>query len=103
MSKIIDFYVLAHFANWFIAALILRDSYILHFWSVLDEILELSLKSIRPNFAECWWDSLLLDVVFANTAGIFLGMCYIRAVGSMEYDWLGRKDAKSIWEWKIWT
>mmetsp|Transcript_37517 Transcript_37517/g.6745 ORF Transcript_37517/g.6745 Transcript_37517/m.6745 type:complete len:84 (+) Transcript_37517:285-536(+) len=54
ISQITDFYFIAHLLNWFFAALIIRDYYILHFWSLLDEVIELTLKDIRPNFAECW-------------------------------------------------
>ena len=38
----IDHYFLTHCVNWFMVALILRDAWILNFWSILDEILELS-------------------------------------------------------------
>ena len=37
-----DYYFLGHFVNWFLAAVILRDAPILHVWSLLDEVLELS-------------------------------------------------------------
>lgn len=47
-----DHYFLAHFTNWFLAAIILRDSYMLHFWSILDEILELSAQYKLPHFRE---------------------------------------------------
>ena len=103
VSKIIDFYVLVHFVNWLLAAFIIRDYYILHIWSVLDELIELSLKDIRPNFSECWWDSLILDVLVANTLGIYIGMKIIEWIGSLKYDWLGREGTSSISEWKVWT
>jgi len=77
VSKIVDFYVGAHFFNWFFAAFLMRDHYILHFWSLLDELIELTLKPIRPNFAECWWDSLILDLLTMNTIGIILGMMVV--------------------------
>ena len=70
--KIFDFYVAVHFIAWILAALIIRDYYILHIWSVLDELIELTLKDIRPLFAECWWDSVILDILLANTLGIYL-------------------------------
>lgn len=34
-----DHYFLIHLINWFCAALIVRDYYLLHFWSILDEII----------------------------------------------------------------
>jgi len=37
-----DHYFLIHFINWFLAAMILRDAPLLHLWSVIDEVLELS-------------------------------------------------------------
>jgi phosphatidylserine synthase 2 len=47
-----DHYFLAHFTNWFLAAIILRDAPLLHFWSILDEILELSAQYKLPHFRE---------------------------------------------------
>lgn len=47
-----DHYFLAHFTNWFLAAIILRDPYMLHFWSILDEVLELSAQYKLPHFRE---------------------------------------------------
>jgi len=102
VNHIVDFYFWAHFFNWLAAAIIVKDYYVLHIWSILDELIELSLKSIRPNFAECWWDSLILDILLANTLGIFVGMKLIRVCRSMEYDWLGRKGKKSIKDWEVW-
>ena len=103
VAKIVDFYFIVHFVNWLLAAFIIRDYYVLHFWSVLDELIELSLKNIRPNFAECWWDSLILDVLVANTLGIYIGMKCIDWMGSMKYDWLGRSNTTSWKQWRIWT
>ena len=103
VMKLTDFYFIAHFLNWFFAALIVRDSLMLHIWSVLDEVIELSLKNIRPNFSECWWDSLFLDIIIANTLGIIIGMWLIRLTNTLEYDWFGRKEAKSCKDWKCWT
>jgi len=37
-----DHYFVVHWCNWFLASLVIRDAYILHFWSVFDEFLELS-------------------------------------------------------------
>jgi len=52
LSDNIDFYFVAHFTNWFLAAIILRDSYMLHFWSILDEVLELSAQYKLPHLRE---------------------------------------------------
>mgnify|MGYP002621399242 CR=1 FL=1 len=34
-----DHYFVIHIVNWFFAALVVRDYYILHFWSILDELI----------------------------------------------------------------
>ena len=37
-----DHYYLVHLVNWFLACLVIRDTYVLHFWQLLDEVVELS-------------------------------------------------------------
>jgi len=84
----LDHYFAIHCVNWFVASLIVRDAYVLHFWSILDEILgkkwilivfkeffqkELSWQHILPHFRECWWDHVILDVLASNTPAIFFG------------------------------
>lgn len=71
-----DHYFLAHFSNWFLAAMILRDAPLLHFWSILDEVLELSAQYKLPHFRECWWDHVFHDVLLTNTPGIILGLWF---------------------------
>ena len=38
----LDHYACSHLIGWFLSALILRDMPLLHIWSILDEVLELS-------------------------------------------------------------
>ena len=38
----LDHYYQVHWANWFLASMVARDSVFLHMWSVFDEIIELS-------------------------------------------------------------
>lgn len=96
-----DHYFLAHFTNWFLAALILRDAPMLHAWSLLDEILELSAQYRLPHFRECWWDHVFHDFLLTNTPAIILGLKFGKLIGLREYDWLGRKGKKSVWDWKV--
>jgi hypothetical protein len=37
-----DHYYAVHLGNWFLSSFVIRDFYILHFWQVLDEFVELS-------------------------------------------------------------
>jgi len=97
----IDHYYAMHLFGWFFTTLMIRDTYFLHFWSVLDELLELSWQHILPHFRECWWDHIIVDVLGSNTPGIILGMLFIKKTGLREFDWLGRKGKKSIKDWDV--
>ena len=37
-----DHYYLVHWCDWILATFVIRDPYILHFWHVFDEVIELS-------------------------------------------------------------
>jgi phosphatidylserine synthase 2 len=38
----VDHYFVIHWVNWFLATFVLRDAYIIHFWHIFDEVIELS-------------------------------------------------------------
>lgn len=97
----IDHYFLVHVVNWFLASLVIRDAYILHFWSIFDEFVELSWQHILPHFRECWWDHILMDICFTNTPAIILGLKVVEMFGFRKYDWLGREGKTSIYDWEI--
>jgi phosphatidylserine synthase 2 len=97
-----DRFVWAHFIGWWGKTILFRDVYICWLSSVLFEIMELSLQHMLPNFAECWWDHIILDVFGANLIGIILGGFTLRYFEMKSYDWtdsgwpdrpLARKDA----------
>jgi phosphatidylserine synthase 2 len=97
----IDHYYLVHWLDWFVATLLFRDAYVIHFWSLFYEIIEMSAKHRLPHFAECWWDSLLTDVAFSNTPAILLAFWLMDHFGIRRYDWLGRYGKESIWDWNV--
>jgi hypothetical protein len=39
--------------------------------SIQWEVIEIAFTHMLPNFAECWWDQWLLDVLIANALGQF--------------------------------
>ena len=84
----IDIYVLSHFLGWFAKTLIFRNNILLWTSSILFEIMELSLAHILPNFHECWWDHLLLDLFGCNLLGILLGMWVIKYYNLWTHHWL---------------
>ncbi len=68
-----DSYFLSHFLGWLGKTLVLRDRVICWTISVTWELVELAMIHMLPNFAECWWDSWILDVMMANALGIWVG------------------------------
>ncbi|KAF8819605.1 phosphatidyl serine synthase, partial [Cardiosporidium cionae] len=83
----VDLFVSAHFFGWLVKALVLRDVSILWFLSLFYEWMEISLRHILPNFWECWWDHLILDVFGCNLLGIFIGLKLGRFLDLKKFDW----------------
>ena len=42
---------------------------------------------LLPNFAECWWDAWVLDVLICNGFGIYLGMLVCQKLEMRNYYW----------------
>jgi phosphatidylserine synthase 2 len=69
-----DHYYAVHLGNWFLSSFVIRDFYLLHFWQILDEFIELSFQHILPHFRECWWDHIFCDILLSNVPAITLGL-----------------------------
>lgn len=69
-------------------AMLVRHYGICWIISVTWEITEVAFSHLLPNFAECWWDSLLLDVIICNGLGIFVGMyaCYLLEMRTYKWE-----------------
>ncbi|KAL0865083.1 hypothetical protein Bca101_044201 [Brassica carinata] len=53
------------------------------------ELLELTFRHMLPNFNECWWDSIVLDILICNWFGIWAGMYTVRYFDGKTYEWVG--------------
>ncbi|KAJ3179909.1 hypothetical protein HDU87_002477 [Geranomyces variabilis] len=84
-----DIFVVAHALGWYAKAIVLRDYWFCWILSIMFEIMEYSLAHQLPNFAECWWDHWILDVLLANWAGIILGMKTCQYLSMKQYTWRG--------------
>lgn len=73
-TVVYDEFMAAHFFGWICKSILLRDTSMCWILSCSFEVVERSLKHWFPNFNECWWDSLILDVLLCNGFGIFIGM-----------------------------
>lgn len=94
-GNLFDMYILAHSLGWWIKMLIVRDVKLCLFLSVFFEFLEISLRHQLPNFWECWWDSLILDVIVCNGGGIFMGWLTCRMFEVKQYYWGVGDDPRS--------
>jgi phosphatidylserine synthase 2 len=92
---IFDVHTLAHALGWWFKMMIVRDYKLCMFLSVLFEFMEITLRHQLPNFWECWWDSLVMDVIVCNGGGIYLGWITCRIFEVKEYHWGMGNDARS--------
>ncbi|KER28315.1 hypothetical protein T265_04844 [Opisthorchis viverrini] len=89
-----DIFALAHFAGWVVKTILLRHRMIAWTLSINWEITEIAFSHILPNFNECWWDSLLLDVLICNGLGIEVGMLLCRWLEIRDYRWDSIRDIR---------
>ena len=90
----IDYFIPAHFFGWMYKALIIRNWGIVLACSVTWECTELFFAHILPNFVECWWDMLLLDLLIFNGLGIAFGMYLVHKLEVRAYHWESIKDIR---------
>jgi len=84
----IDVYVVAHLIGWWGKMVIIRDVRLVAFLSIFFEFLELTFRYWLPNFNECWWDSLILDVFGCNLLGIVIGYYTLKYFNMKRYKWI---------------
>jgi phosphatidylserine synthase 2 len=90
-DAVFDEFIVAHLLGWFGKAFLFRDVYISWGWSILFEFCELTFAHILPNFAECWWDQIILDILLCNGIGIWLGHVVMNYLQMKPYNWTGMK------------
>jgi len=87
----IDVHFVAHLLGWICKVLIIRDIKICWICSIVFELTELTFRHWLPNFEECWWDHLLLDVFGCNMVGIIIGAFIIRYMSVKKLSWVYQK------------
>merc|ERR1719161_352681 len=85
MRQLTGIYFLAHVVGWWAKMVIFRDFTVCLIYSVTFELFELTLQFLIPEFQECWWDSLLMDVSFANMLGMQLGLLTLKWLKLLPY------------------
>ena len=92
--KHFDCFVPAHVIGWVFKAVIVRHYGLLWTISIMWELTEVFFAHILPNFEECWWDTLILDLLFCNGLGIYLGMKLIQWLELRNFHWESIKNIK---------
>ncbi|CAI2362891.1 unnamed protein product [Moneuplotes crassus] len=90
-----DVHTFAHLLGWICKVLIIRDIKVCWICSIGFEIAELTLNHWLPNFKECWWDHLILDLFGANLLGMVIGSYILKYYSVNKINWIYEKDHKS--------
>uniref|UniRef100_A0A4W6DWV1 Phosphatidylserine synthase n=1 Tax=Lates calcarifer TaxID=8187 RepID=A0A4W6DWV1_LATCA len=90
-----DIFAFGHFAGWAMKALLIRSYGLCWTISITWELTELFFMHLLPNFAECWWDQVILDILLCNGGGIWLGMTVCRFLEMRTYHWASIKEIHS--------
>jgi len=77
-------WVLAHSVGWTVKMLAIRNFSAAFLAACVFEIMEVTLLHAVPEFEECWWDSLFLDMLGANVLGMVLGDRINRSFAAMQ-------------------
>ncbi|KAH9155515.1 hypothetical protein LEN26_003294 [Aphanomyces euteiches] len=85
---------LAHVTGWWGKMCMFRDWRFCWVLGIGFELLELIFQCIIPDFQECWWDSLFMDLLGANLLGMCLGSLTLKYLETKEYDWSGKKSLR---------
>ena len=88
----LDWFAFGHYWGWGMKALVIRHYGLLWSVSIMWELTEMVFGHLLPNFYECWWDNLVLDVLLCNGLGIFTGMQVCKWLEMREYKWESIKN-----------
>ncbi|XP_076956055.1 CDP-diacylglycerol--serine O-phosphatidyltransferase 1-like isoform X1 [Bidens hawaiensis] len=88
-ETLFDEFVPAHIFGWWGKAIMIRNQPLLWVLSIGFELMELTFRHMLPNFNECWWDSIVLDILICNWFGIWAGMHTVRYFDGKTYEWVG--------------
>jgi phosphatidylserine synthase 2 len=96
--QVTSIWFLAHVGGYWAKMCLYRDWQMCLTYSVAFEIVELSLVWLVPEFEECWFDSIFLDVLGANMIGMLLGRATLRYLSCRDYDWEPSNENLSFWK-----
>eukprot|EP00759_Apiculatamorpha_spiralis_P024266 PhF_6_TR27863/c0_g1_i4/m.40743/K08730/PTDSS2; phosphatidylserine synthase 2 len=95
-TTVFDEFILAHLAGFFVKTIVIRDPWIVMAVSIGFELAEYSFQHWLPNFKECWWDHLFIDILICNAGGMVLGLIALHYFNAKKYDWVKLKNIQSM-------
>ncbi|CAN0151182.1 unnamed protein product, partial [Ectocarpus sp. 8 AP-2014] len=96
IGQLREVWFLAHLVGWWCKMCLFRDWGVCWVLSVGFELLELSMGWLVPQFHECWWDSLIIDLLGANVLGMTLGLYTLRFLETRTYDWNSKEKSHEL-------
>jgi phosphatidylserine synthase 1 len=90
-----DIFAVGHFLGWAMKALLIRHSIICWYISISWELTEVVFAHLLPNFQECWWDALFLDIILCNGLGIFCGLGICKMLEMRTFYWESIKNIRT--------
>lgn len=91
----VDVFAVGHFLGWAFKAVLVRHCGILWAMSIMWEVTEIAFAHLLPNFIECWWDAIILDILLCNGIGIWVGLKLCKMLEMREYKWVSIRDIHS--------
>ncbi|CAM9177365.1 unnamed protein product [Pylaiella littoralis] len=96
LSQLREVWFAAHLVGWWCKMCLFRDWGVCWVLSIGFELLELSMGWLVPQFHECWWDSLIIDLLGANLLGMTLGLYTLRFLETRTFDWNSKEGSHKI-------
>uniref|UniRef100_A0A915CQR2 Phosphatidylserine synthase n=1 Tax=Ditylenchus dipsaci TaxID=166011 RepID=A0A915CQR2_9BILA len=91
----IDIFAVGHFLGWGMKALLIRHTIICWYISIAWELTEVVFAHLLPNFQECWWDAIFLDIIICNGLGILFGLWLCRYMEMRSFHWESIKNIRT--------
>ena len=91
-----DVFIPCHVVGWLLKAMLIRHYGMVWAISIMWELTEVFFEHLLPNFGECWWDTLILDMLVCNGIGIHIGMTLIRHLEMKHFHWESIKNVKGV-------
>ncbi|CAM9411371.1 unnamed protein product [Scytosiphon promiscuus] len=96
LSQLREVWFPAHLVGWWCKMCLFRDWGVCWVLSIGFELLELSMGWLVPQFHECWWDSLIIDLLGANILGMVFGHYTLRFLETRTFDWNSKEGSHKL-------